>query len=449
MERPNFRRPSLEEIASKQQPVKSAFDAPPSKSPLYDKKQERKKKLDDKKEEIKLTGKRIVNKTTGQVTEEKACTVSVAATNKASAKKEYEDYRPVVSLLEDCHATDNWTRRQPGEAMFGETLFRGYPFNSSGSDSPWIQQARVNIDHPDKSRDIVVNIRPRMILFSEKMSGGGVLHGPVKQEISFESADGPVGVAITRAGPGAQKGSIWQGFDRRKEDFKRAQESKGAGKWKHWAGATRRLCGCSTVESICISAPHDEANFPAESHLSRVLCVDEVYALESTYKQRIEFALDVFKEHCTAADFDLQDKHAGDNKNWIDAGSTPRRQPISATVRHKKDPQEEWSVHAIHRSGCRPFGVTYSVAIHLENQRVNHGAKRIYVRLTTRASSWCCVIDPLFRSAKFGAFVNDCCQAMVLAVSRAEISENAPNAVAMETVEPPNAVAVAMETAGA
>lgn len=233
------------------------------------------------------------------------------------------------------------------------------------------------------------------------------------------------------------------------------------------------------MESICISAPHDEANFPAESHLSRVLCVDEVYALESTYKQRIEFALDVFKEHCTAADFDLQDKHAGDNKNWIDAGSTPRRQPISATVRHKKDPQEEWSVHAIHRSGCRPFGVTYSVAIHLENQRVNHGAKRIYVRLTTRASSWCCVIDPLFRSAKFGAFVNgtflgwqtrgnrllwplclsqsdflrlgcsDCCQAMVLAVSRAEISENAPNAVAMETVEPPNAVAVAMETAGA
>lgn len=158
MERPNFRRPSLEEIASKQQPVKSAFDAPPSKSPLYDKKQERKKKLDDKKEEIKLTGKRIVNKTTGQVTEEKACTVSVAATNKASAKKEYEDYRPVVSLLEDCHATDNWTRRQPGEVrrhnvlmthlIFADPDF--YAGDVRGDSFPWIsiqqQRQRQSLD---------------------------------------------------------------------------------------------------------------------------------------------------------------------------------------------------------------------------------------------------------------------------------------------------------------
>ena len=104
--------------------------------------------------------------------------------------------------------------------MFGETLFRGYPFNSSGSDNPWIQRAHIEIDHPDKSRDVVVNIRPRMVLFNEKMSGGGILNGPVKQEILFQSIAGPVNVGITRGGPGTHKGLIWQGFDKKKDEFK-------------------------------------------------------------------------------------------------------------------------------------------------------------------------------------------------------------------------------------
>lgn len=416
-----MRRQSLEEIRAKQQPIKSIPDAPPSKSPLHAKKQDRRKQLEDSKEECKLTGKKTVNRTTGQVNEEKACTVSVDATNKASAKKEYEDYRPVVALLDDCHAADNWRKRRPEQVMFGETLFRGYPFNSSGSDNPWIQRAHIEIDHPDKSRDVVVNIRPRMVLFNEKMSGGGILNGPVKQEILFQSIAGPVNVGITRGGPGTHKGLIWQGFDKKKDEFKLAQESKGTGKWKKWARTTRRLCGCSNVQSIPISSPQapEASNRDICQHMPRVMCVGEVHSLKNRSKKEIESAMDAFEEHCIGAGFELQDKHAGDSNNWIDAGCTPRWNPISATVRHKKDPQEEWSVHAVHRRGWWPFVVKYSVDVHLESQRMSDGDKRIHMRITMRASSWVCLVDPLLRLTKFGSFVHDYCRKIPLILNDA------------------------------
>ena len=99
------------------------------------------------------------------------------------------------------------------------------------------------------------------------------------------------------------------------------------------------------------------------------MCVGEVHSLKNRSKKEIESAMDAFEEHCIGAGFELQDKHAGDSNNWIDAGCTPRWNPISATVRHKKDPQEEWSVHAVHRRGWWPFVVKYSVDVHLESQR--------------------------------------------------------------------------------
>ena len=99
-----FRRQSLEEIAKvrQDQQPKSAFDGPPTKSPIYDKKQRSKSNLEKGPKDEPKTGDAVVNKTTKKTSIVQACTEKFSANISASANKEYEDYRPVVALLEKC-----------------------------------------------------------------------------------------------------------------------------------------------------------------------------------------------------------------------------------------------------------------------------------------------------------------------------------------------------------
>lgn len=407
----------------------------PTKSPIYDKKQRSKSNLEKGPKDEPKTGDAVVNKTTKKTSIVQACTEKFSANISASANKEYEDYRPVVALLEKCKTDEE----EEVPKIFGDSLFKGYSFNPDDqppekvNPDPWTQVTWVDADtyaEPTK-KHLVVDTRPRMIVFNQRISGGGSRHGAAKQTIEFASShpnrenEETVQVSIERGGPETDKGAMWQAFDEVKREYRDRKESRGAGKWRKRAQVVKRACGCMRASSIKIAAignhPGDGLDYVGvpvgRKHNMKVLSVTGVQKLcahgssnaNQGVEASIENAMDTLKEHCIAAGLNIAacDKSAeSQNQNWIDAGSTPRWHPVSAEVRHRKDGQEDWSVHA-ESSGCF---FTYSVAAHLEHDDTRGGGT--FLRLTTEASSWFCLFDMMLRTRKFGSFVSNYTRAL-------------------------------------
>ena len=120
---PKVRRSSLTEIAldkQKQHKV-SVFETPLSKSAIAARKEARCAQLANA--NAPLTGQRDVNRVTGHVKIVAPCTASAQASLEASARKEFQDYRPVVALLDKSLEQQHWSNGPGGgeqPALFGD-----------------------------------------------------------------------------------------------------------------------------------------------------------------------------------------------------------------------------------------------------------------------------------------------------------------------------------------
>jgi hypothetical protein len=408
--RASLRRMSLEEIAAeRQKKVKpGTFEKPPSKSPIAKGKAEQIVFLEGR---LQGEGGNVlptwdpenprcrtfrIKATTGELITTPACTESTeAATGEAMcAQKEYQDYRPVVELLNKCHDETNWESAAPAaegsasqggeQALFGHELFRGYtdwdsdykppelePYMKKTSVEPGVHM-KVGGTDGDGKLELVVDSRPRMDIFTERMKDG--------------------------------KGRAWQDFLKVKEDVRQSKESNVIGKCIKRLRRVANCCGCSAETSIPLE---DKFNEDLEWYLEkRGLCVSEVRALQGRPREEIERFMDIFGEHCNERSFSMPKKNAGHNISWVDTGSTPRRKPISPDVRHRKDASEEWSLRGTKQlGGCGPLGVRLTVDVRLEHQRAKGSADlRTFAKVSTRASSWLCIFDPLWHRAQFRTF---------------------------------------------